>query len=100
MCGRNGVVRHVGSHTFRHPFATHLPEGDCIAVCLTGAATAPAVYLTAGRAFLYCPDIHQTRCHASGTIALSVGDGGLVYRRGFVDTQTAGCCVGVVMPVS
>src|SRR5680860_1121139 len=57
----------------RDPFATHLPEGDCIAVCLTGAATAPAVYLTAGRAFLYCPEIHQTRCHASGSIALSVG---------------------------
>src|SRR5680860_106135 len=53
----------------RDPFATHLPEGDCIAVCLTGAATAPAVYLTAGRAFLYCPEIHQTRCHASGSIA-------------------------------
>jgi len=63
----------------------------------TGAATASAAHLTAGRAFLYCPDIHQTRCRAGGSIALSAGDGGLVSRCGFVDTQTAGCCPGRVM---
>src|SRR5660398_267721 len=66
-------------------------------MCRAGTATAPAAHLTAGRAFLYCPEIHQTRCHVSGSIALSVGDGGLVSRRRFVDTQTAGCCVGVAM---
>src|SRR5660398_273427 len=63
----------------------------------TGVATASAAHLTAGRAFLYCPDIHQTRCRAGGSIALSAGDGGLVSRRRFVDTQTAGCCPGGVM---
>src|SRR5660398_255870 len=31
------------------------------------AGTAPAAHLTAGRgAFLYCPDIHQTRCRSIG----------------------------------